>query len=104
MNRRELLKAVAGTVAVAGVEAEASTVDATSHPPVLAIFECRHHVSQANVAYINEMWRKVVAGTPFEACRAIVIDSDLTLTLVDANGRVLNRRLDDDDGEGGSKV
>jgi hypothetical protein len=43
----------------------------------------------------KRLFEERLKGTPFEGLKAVVLDHGLKLTLLDSQGRVLNRRLED---------
>lgn len=96
MNRRELFQAVAGVAAASGVTGtvKASTYDAETKP-ALAVFEYDGPISHEHSARIIKFFEEHLKGTPFEGLKAVVFDSGLKLTLLDSQGHVLNRRLED---------
>lgn len=100
MNRREVFKAVAGVAAAAGVKVEASTVNHPTGKPALAIFEVPvgQFLSQDASARLAAAWENLSKGTAFEGTKALVLDNGLKLTLIDADGHVLNRTLEGDGG------
>lgn len=95
MNRRELFQVVAGVASTAGVTVQASTIDADAKP-AFALIEVHERVSHDTAARILQNWEALTAGTVMAGVKALVLDQGMTLTLLDANGRPLNRRVEDD--------
>lgn len=96
MNRRELFRSIAGVAAASGVTGtvKASTIDADPKP-ALAIIECDRAIADHTAQYLMRAFEETFKGTPFEGLKALMLCDGLKLTLLDANGHVLNRRLDD---------
>lgn len=100
MNRRELLQSVAAVATGAGMSAPlVSTVEAaqpgTLAKPALLLIECDHPISHDASRNIVAQLSDALKGSPFADVKALVLGDGLRLTMLDANGQVLNRRLDD---------
>ena len=94
MDRRDLLKScVAAVTGAAGVPVSASVVEEPTTRPVLAVFETPASLSSHTCERIAQYWQAAIAGTPLEGVKAVVLQEGLSLTLVDAEGRALNRKL-----------
>jgi hypothetical protein len=100
MKRRELFEKVATVAAGAGlvrVSTATAVQTSTSAKPALAVFECQGNISLAQAENIKASWDYVAAkGSPFEGVIALVLSDGIKLTLLDANGHVLNRELKDE--------
>ena len=95
MQRRELFQGIAATVAASGVGlTKASVVEATDLKPALAVLEFAGPLSVDMAERLRQQFEQGLQGTPFEGVKALVLSDGLTLTLLDANGRVLNRPLE----------
>jgi hypothetical protein len=94
MNRRELLQSVIGVAAASGVEVKASSYDGPPEKPALVVLECDYALSDETSRRLMSSWEDGVKGTPFEGVKAIVFADGLRLTVLDANGHVLNRAIE----------
>lgn len=95
LARRDLFKAVAATVAAAGVDvsAKASVVEADVVRPALAVIEVPGCLSQDTAARIAAQWESIIQDTQYHGVKVVVLSDGMTLTLLDAQGKVLNRQL-----------
>ena len=94
MDRRDLLKScVAAVTGAAGVPVVASVVEEPTTRPVLAVFETPASLSSQTCERIAHYWQTAIADTPLEGVKAVVLQEGLTLTMLDAEGRPLNKSL-----------
>lgn len=94
MDRRELFKTIAGVAAASGVVGTVQVAEAGPQTvPALAVFECDGPISQSTAARISTYFETAMQDTPFKGMKAIVLDGTMRLTLLDAEGRVLNREI-----------
>lgn len=96
MNRRELFKQVAATATVSGVVVNRVTAVELDSKPALALIECDEPISSEMAENMMHWWEQGLKGTPLEGVKAIVLGDGLKLTLLDSNGRALNRILKDE--------
>ena len=96
MNRRELLQRVVGVAAASGVVVKASSYDGPPEKPALIVFESDDYLSNATCARITSYWEESLKDTPFQGIKAVVLTGGLRLTMLDANGHVLNRTIEPD--------
>lgn len=95
MERRELFKTIAGIAAGAGVVGTVKVAEASERTvPALAIIETSKVLSRDTAERISVMFAKALEDTPFKGMKAIVLSDGLKLTMLDAQGRVLNREID----------
>lgn len=95
MNRRELFQAVAGVAAASGVTLKASTIDADAKP-ALALLETDHVLSQEVSNRIRQSLEQGLSLTALAGLQVLILSEGLRLTFLDAHGRPLNRRLEDE--------
>ena len=95
MDRRELFKSVVAVAAAAGAEVKASSYDAPPEKPALVIIESDQILSNETCLRLMQVWKEGIEGTPLEGLKAIVLTDGLRLTILDANGHVLNRTVED---------
>lgn len=95
MNRRELFQSVAAVAASSGVDVKAAVIEQPSVRPALAVFEVKHSIPDATVDRLMRQWNELTAGTPLEGVKAVVLAEGLKLTLLDEQGHVLNRTVED---------
>lgn len=94
MDRRELLKScVAAVTGAAGLPVSVSALEDPATRPALVVLEFPGHLSLAAASRITDVWSQAIAGTPFEGVKAVVLDGGMTLTMLDAEGRPLNKSL-----------
>lgn len=95
LDRRELFQTVAAAATAAGVPLARVTTAEASPGPVLAVIEMDGGISVESARRLDAMWEQGLVGTPFKGLRLIVLSDGMKLTLIDANGHVLNRELKD---------
>lgn len=96
MNRRELFQQIAAVTAGAGIaSAKVSTVEADAPTkPAMILIECDSLIEQDTAARIRE-WVGNSIEPAFGRIPVVVLCDGLRLTMLDANGRPLNRTLED---------
>jgi hypothetical protein len=81
MNRRELLKRLAGGFAVAGIAPmDVQTHEAPCEPSrALVVLKPNGPLSIEQQGRIRACWARAVADSPWQEARVIVLDHDMTL-------------------------
>lgn len=90
-----MFKAVAGVAAASGVELKASTYEEPTSKPALVVLEYPGTLSGDTCARISYGFTQALLGTPFEGVKALVLTDGMKLTLLDKDGHVLNRTLEE---------
>lgn len=97
MNRREMFATIAGIVGASGVKAETidlSTVDLEpSKPPAMIVVETTEMLTSEQMERLKRMLCYTVDETAFAECRVVVLDRGMKLSVLAADGTVLNRSL-----------
>jgi hypothetical protein len=93
VTRRDLFRRIAATAAATGLTAETVAASAdVNAKPALILFETAGTISADAADRIRDCCTHALAGTPFDGVRVLVLGDGLRVTVLDGNGRVLNRR------------
>lgn len=94
MNRRDLLKSVAGMAVAGGVATASASVVAADPVPVCAVLEFNGPISNECACRLRETFESAFKDTPFEQVKVVVLGDGLRLTFLDRHGRICNQRID----------
>lgn len=94
MDRRDLFKTIAGVAAGAGVVGTVQVAEASERTvPALAILECPGVITNDIAERLVAQFENGLDGGPFAGMKVIVLSSGMKLTMLDAQGHVLNRDI-----------
>ena len=96
MNRRELFQRLLGAGTACGVPIAGISIVPASPKPALAMIEVSAPFTDEAYHGILQGWDLAVKGTPLEGVRGVIFDKSVRVTLLGADGRVLNRPLTED--------